>query len=139
MIAIIYWLCVTHSANCFIPFTVFTPQTTLQGKQYLSCFTELGTDSDRSAVCFKSPSCSNWGPFDSKSPRSLGYTTESLHGFIAKLGVDLGFSLWIQERRGSMSFHCSRSCKPQASRRERNAELSFNPNVLSVLRLFRGK
>lgn len=36
-------LCVRHSANCFIHFMVFTPQTS---RRYLSSFTELEMDSD---------------------------------------------------------------------------------------------
>ena len=52
----------------------------------------------RSAICFKSPSCSNRGLSDSPSPCSLGSTPRTLCVFITNLGISLGSSLWVQDK-----------------------------------------
>lgn len=57
----------------------------------------------RSAICFKSPRCSNRGLSDSTSPCSLGYTPRSLCVFTTKLGMDLGSSLGLQYKIGEVT------------------------------------
>lgn len=89
-------LSVRHAARHLLHFIVFTAPTALQGRLYLCCVTELETHSDLQ--------------FASSHPRSHteGYPIPQAHAlltipqghclFIAKLGMGLGSSLWVQDK-----------------------------------------